>query len=136
MLHLGRGVLDLDVGEGVGRAAVTDQQAVALGVIACVFGPLVGNAHQTAVGLTPLPRRDPLGDDGGTGIAPQVDHLGPGVRLLPPLGHGDGIELADRPVPAQDAARVLPGDRRAGLRLGPGNLERAPRQSPRLVTKL
>src|SRR5437763_14791914 len=37
--------------------------------------------------------------------------------------HGrDRVELADRALTAQHTARVLPGDRRAGLNLGPGNM--------------
>ena len=37
------------------------------------------------------------------------------------FGQGHRIELADRVVAAQDHARIFPGDRRAGLDLGPGN---------------
>src|SRR2546426_9387176 len=48
------------------------------------------------------------------------------VRLLALVGHGHRVELADRVVPLEDAAGVLPGDRRAGLHLGPRDL-RVPR---------
>ena len=51
-----------------------------------------------------------------------MDHLGAGVGLLAVVGDGDRVELAARAVAAQDAARVFPGDRRAGLDLGPGDL--------------
>src|SRR3546814_18385920 len=51
-----------------------------------------------------------------------MDHLRPGIRLMAVVGDRDGIELAHRVVALQDAARVLPRDRRAGLDLGPGDL--------------
>jgi hypothetical protein len=46
------------------------------------------------------------------------DHL----DLLIAVRHGDRIELASRAIPAQNAARILPGDGGAGLDLRPGNL--------------
>jgi hypothetical protein len=55
-------------------------------------------------------------------FAADMDHLGAGVGLLPMVGQGDRIELADAAVAAQDAARILPGDRRTGFHLGPGNV--------------
>src|SRR5207248_3841368 len=51
-----------------------------------------------------------------------VDHFRAGVGLLPVVGHGHGIELADRVVALEDTAGILPGDRGAGLHLGPGDL--------------
>ncbi len=36
--------------------------------------------------------------------------------------HRHGVELAGRVVALEDHARVLPGDRRAGLDLRPGDL--------------
>jgi hypothetical protein len=51
-----------------------------------------------------------------------MDHLGPGVGLLGVVGDGDRVELALAVVPAQDAGRILPGDRRAGLHLRPHHL--------------
>src|SRR3546814_18087222 len=51
-----------------------------------------------------------------------MDHLRPGIRLMAVVGDRDGIDLAHRVVALQDAARVLPRDRRAGLDLGPGDL--------------
>src|SRR5207237_6653721 len=44
------------------------------------------------------------------------------VGLLPVVGHRDRVELTDRVVTLQDAAGILPGDRGAGLHLGPGDL--------------
>ena len=46
----------------------------------------------------------------------------PRIDLLMAVRHGDRIELAPRIVAAQDAGRILPGDRRAGLDLRPGDL--------------
>ena len=51
-----------------------------------------------------------------------MDHLGAGIGLLRVVGDGDGIEFADGIVALQDAGRILPGDRRAGLDLGPADL--------------
>src|SRR5690606_2977818 len=79
-----------------------------------------------AVGVRRAAGRDALGDDPRAGIGPQVDHLGAGVGLLTPVGDGDRIELARALVAPQDAGRVLPGDRRAGLDLGPGDLRARP----------
>src|SRR6185436_6681495 len=75
-----------------------------------------------AVGVLPVPGRDALRDDGAGGVAPDVDHLGAGVGLLVLVGHGHAVELAHGAVALQDAARVLPGDRGAGLDLGPADL--------------
>src|SRR5690606_35413353 len=114
-------VLALEVGEGVGAAAVADQQGIALGVVA---GPLGGgrDVHLAPVGVGAVPGGDALGDDGGLGVAAQVDHLGAGVRLLEIVGEGHRVEFADAVVPLEDAARVLPGDRRARFHLGPGDM--------------
>ena len=77
--------------------------------------------HQPAIGVLAVTGRDALGDDRAARIGADVDHLGAGVGLLVVVGGGHRIELADRVLAAQHAARVFPGDRRAGLDLGPGN---------------
>ena len=51
-----------------------------------------------------------------------MDHLGAGIGLLMPAGERHRVKLADGVIPAQDAARVFPGNGRAGFRLGPGHL--------------
>ena len=51
-----------------------------------------------------------------------MDHLGAGIDLLAAVGDRDRIELAARIIAAQDAGRIFPGDRRAGLDLRPRNL--------------
>ena len=48
-----------------------------------------------------------------------VDHLGAGIGLLVIVGHRDRIEFADRILAVQHAAGIFPGDRAAGLDLGP-----------------
>ena len=85
--------------------------------------PFGAAAHldQPAIGVLPVPGRYPLRDYRARRIAPEMDHLGPGIGLLVVVGDGDGIERADRIVALQHAARVLPRDRRACLDLGPGD---------------
>src|SRR5207302_7563736 len=77
---------------------------------------------QAAVGVLTVAGGDALGHDGALGVLAQVDHLGAGVGLLLVVGQGDRVELAHRIIALQDAARVFPGDRRAGLDLGPRDL--------------
>src|SRR5262249_12160879 len=55
-------------------------------------------------------------------IAPDMDHLRPGVGLLAIVRDRDRIELPDRVVAFEYAARIFPRDCRAGLDLRPGNL--------------
>ena len=121
MLDHGTGVATLDVGEGVRRAAITDQQGIALRVVARPVRARA-HAHQSAIGVGTAPGGNPLGDNRGFTVLAQVDHLGAGVRLLPIVGQGHGVELSDAVLAAQHAARILPGDGRAGLYLSPGNL--------------
>ena len=104
----------------MGAAGIAHQQGITLRIVAgvvCVPGYL----DQAAVGILRLPRGDALGDDGAAGVPAEMDHLGAGIGLLVIVRHRDGIELAAGIVAAQDAARVFPGNRRAGLDLGPGN---------------
>src|SRR5207245_3229328 len=82
--------------------------------------------HHPAVGVLAVPGRDPLGDDRAAGVLADVDHLGAGVGLLAVVGDSHRVELADRVVPLQDAGRILPGDRRPGLALRPGDLRALP----------
>src|SRR3546814_14036406 len=67
---------------------------------------------------------DALGDDRRLRVAAEMNHLGAGVGLLMMMGEGDRIEFADRVIAAQDAARIFPGHRRAGLDLRPRDLAR------------
>ena len=121
MLDGGTRVLHFDVGEGMGAALLADQKAVALGVVARAIGIAV-DLDQAAVGVLAASGADALGHDLGLGALADVDHLGAGVGLLAVVGQGHRVELAHRVVAQQHAGRVLPGDRRAGLDLGPGDL--------------
>src|SRR5690606_2553407 len=114
------GVLHLDVGEGVGAALLADQQRVALGVVARAIGA-GSHLDQAAVGVLATAGADALGDDLALGALADVDHLGAGVGLLTMVAQCHGVERADRIVAKQHAGRVVPGDRRAGFHLRPGD---------------
>src|SRR5687767_12230471 len=51
-----------------------------------------------------------------------MDHFCAAIDLLIAVRNGYRIELAARVVSPQDAARILPGDSRARLDLGPADL--------------
>ena len=104
VLHLRRGVAHFQIGEGVRAAFVAEQQRIALRVVARAGGRFQ-NLDAAAIGVLPVSGRDALADDGGSGVLPDVDHLGAGVGLLPVVGEGDGVELADGIVADQQAAR-------------------------------
>ncbi len=55
-------------------------------------------------------------------VLANVDHFCAGVGLLAVVGQRHRIKLAHRVVALQNAARVLPGNGRAGLYLGPRDL--------------
>ena len=80
------------------------------------------HAHQAAIGVVAAAGGDAFGDDPGRRVLADMDHLGAGVRLLAVVDQRDRIELADGAVALEHAARILPGDRRAGFHLSPGNL--------------
>ena len=79
-------------------------------------------ADKAAISVLRLAGGDALGDDPARRVLAEVDHLGARVDLLETVRDRDRVELAARIVAAQDAARILPGDRRTGLDLGPGDL--------------
>src|SRR5258705_7075112 len=105
----------------MGAALVAEQERVALAVVARILRALE-DLHLAAVRVLAEAGGDALRYDRALGVLADVDHLRAGVGLLAVVGERDGIEFADRVVALQDAARVFPGDRRAGLYLGPGNL--------------
>src|SRR5262249_59112259 len=80
-----------------------------------------GTVGAASMGVAAGPGRDALGYDRAPGVPPHVDHLRPGIGLLTVVGEGDRVEFAHRLVPLEDHARILPGDRRAGLHLRPGD---------------
>src|SRR5690606_4543712 len=131
-LRGGRLVLDLrarvahvDRREGVGAALAADQERVALGVVSRVLGLRV-DLNEPAIRLLAVAGADALADDRRSGVLADVDHLGAGVGLLVVVGDRDGVELAHRVVAEQDARWVLPGDRGAGLDLGPADVAASP----------
>ncbi len=121
MLHRGGRIAHVDVRKGVRPTAIADQHRVALGVVARPVR-LRHDLDQAPVAVLPAAGADPLGDDRGLRVLPEVDHLGAGVGLLHPVGHRHRVELAHRVVALEDDTGVLPGDRRAGLDLGPADL--------------
>ena len=118
MLDLRCVVLDLDVRERVGTAIGADEQRIASRVIARPGGR-VEDLDETSVGVLGVACGDAFRQDRAAGVSTDVDHLRAGVGLLMVGGDGDRVELAHRVVALQDHARVLPGDRRARLDLGP-----------------
>src|ERR1700712_486371 len=77
---------------------------------------------EAAIGVLRDAGGDALGDDPARGVLAEMNHLGAGIDLLVTVRNRDRVKLAARIVAAQDATRIFPGDRRAGLDLGPGNL--------------
>src|SRR6185437_11074487 len=106
---------------GVRTALIADQERVAVGEVARALGLAMGG-DETAIGVLRTPGGDALGDDATRRVLAEVQHLGAAIDLLIAVRDGDRIELAARIVAAQDAARILPGDGRAGLDLRPRNL--------------
>ena len=102
-------------------ALVADQQRVAIGEVARALR-LAVRGDEPAIGVLRMPGRDALGDDAAGRVLAEVQHLGAAVDLLVAVRDRDRVELAARVIAAQDAARIFPGDGRAGLELGPGNL--------------
>ena len=129
------GVFDLQIWKSVSATLVAEQKRVALTVVPGIlgFGP---DTDQASVRLLPLTRRDSLGNDGASGVLPDMDHLGTGVRLLPIVRQGNRIEFTDRFVALQNAARIFPSDAEPVSTWVHEILERLPRHAPRLVTKL
>ena len=90
------------------RAAfVTDQQAVALGVIAAILRLRV-HRHQTTIRVLRLTCRNALRHNPRLGTLTQVHHLCARVGLLHVVGDSDRIEFTLAIVAPQDARRVFP----------------------------
>src|SRR3954452_15443162 len=105
----------------MGAALLADEERIAIGEVARALGTAV-RRDEPAIGVVGVPRRDALRDDAARRVLAEMQHLGAGIDLLVPVGDGDRVELTARIVAPEDAARVLPGDGRAGLELGPGDL--------------
>jgi len=121
VLYGGGVVLGFDVGEGMGAAAISYEERVALGEVAGLVR-LRADLNKTAVTILTLAGRDTLGDDTAAGVAANMVHLGAGVGYLFVTGNGNGIKLTGGVVALQDHAGIFPGDGRAGLDLRPGDL--------------
>ena len=121
MLELRRRIFGLDVRHRVRAALVADEQRIAVREVARARG-LAVRGHQPAVGVLRTPGGNTLRDDPARRVLAEMDHLGAGIDLLHAVRHRDRVELATGIVATQDAGRVLPGDRRAGLDLGPRDL--------------
>src|SRR5690606_25197664 len=65
---------------------------------------------------------NPLGNNGAPGILTHVDNFGASVRLLQVVGQSYGVELTNDVVTFENHTGIFPGNGRAGLYLGPGNL--------------
>src|SRR5207237_6429263 len=111
----------LDVWDSVGAALAADKQRVAAREVPRVRGRR-HDLHEPAVRVLTFAGGDALGDDGAAGVLAHVDHFGAGVCLLVVVAQRDRVELADRVVALEDATRVLPSDRGAGLDLRPRDL--------------
>src|SRR5581483_3991666 len=121
VLEVERGVLGLDVGDGVGPALVADEERIAVGVVAGALR-LAMAGDEAAIGIVGMAGGDALRDDPALRPLAEVGHLGAAVDLLVTVRHGDRVELAGGIVTAQDHARILPGDGGAGLDLRPRDL--------------
>ena len=67
---------------------ITDQQAVALGVVPAVLR-LGVHRDQPTIGVLRVARADAFGHDPRAGVLAQMDHLGAGVGLLVIVGDSD-----------------------------------------------
>ena len=104
------------------RAAfVAEEERIALRVIARVLGRL-HDLHLAAIRILPMAGGDPFRHDRRARVLSDVNHLRAGVGLLIVVRQRDRIELTDRVVALQNAARIFPCDRRSGLHLRPRNL--------------
>src|SRR5690606_41572152 len=76
---------------------------------------------QAPIAVLSVTGRDALGDDRAARVAPDVNHLRPGVGLLIVVGHCYRVELAARVVAPLDTARIFPRNRLNRLPLRPAD---------------
>ena len=114
-------VLRLHHRERVGLALLADQHRVALRMVPAVLR-VRQDLHQAAIRVVGLARGNSLRHDRASRVVADVDHLRAGIGLHPVVRQRDGVKLADRIFALEDAARILPRDRRARLDLRPRNL--------------
>ncbi|KAF5037851.1 hypothetical protein DSECCO2_560360 [anaerobic digester metagenome] len=108
----------IDVGPCVCAAFVTQQQTVALSEITGVDG-FFHHLHKPPVTVLAAACRDSLRNDGALCVFPEMYHFASGIGLLKIIGHSNGIKFPDAVIAQQYAARIFPGNRRAGLHLCP-----------------
>src|ERR1043165_6887239 len=118
MLDLCSGIAAFDIGHSVRSAMRTEQQRVALRVVAGVLC-LCMHADEAAIGVLRPPSGYSLRHDSRACVLSKMDHLGAGIRLLEVVGDGNGIKFADRVIAAQDAAWIFPSDGGTRLDLRP-----------------
>ena len=111
-------ILDLDIGYRVCPTFVTDQERIALRVVARRFCLRV-HGNQPTIGVLGLTCTDTLGYDTRLGVLAKMNHLGAGIGLLHVVGDGYGIEFALTIVTAQNAGRVFPSHSRPSFHLCP-----------------
>ena len=85
----------LDYRERVCSALRAYQKAVALGIIPCSNRSWI-HPHEATVTVLAVAGGDTLADNPALGSPADVDHLGPGVRLLVIVGDGDRVKLRGR----------------------------------------
>ena len=106
-------------------ATISDEHGIALGVVAGLLGAFE-YLHQATIDVLTAAGADALRDDGAARVLADVDHLGAGVGLLHVVGQGYRVELPHRVIALKNAGRVLPGDGRASLDLGPTDVAAGP----------
>src|SRR5262245_52862534 len=120
MLDLRRVVEHFEIRESVRAALITEQQRITLRIV-----PRSSRAfhdfYQPAVGVLTMARGNPLGNNRALGVFTDMNHLRAGVGLLVIVRQRYRIELADGVIALQNAAWILPCNRRAGFHLCPGN---------------
>ena len=109
MLDDRRVVVDVDVGEGVCTAAIGEQEAIALRVVARILR-IRPDIDQTTVAILTLASTNTLGDDAAAGVLPEVNHLRTRIGLLEIVRDSHGVEFGDGVITFKYAAGVLPRD--------------------------
>src|SRR5690606_6492642 len=107
VLDARRALPRLDIRERTRAAAIAEQQRIALRVVPCAFRGR-HDPDEPAICVLSSARGDALRDDRARRVAADMDHLRAGIGLLEVVRDGDGVELADRVLAAEDTARVLP----------------------------
>ena len=93
MFNAGAAIASLDIGNCVGTAAVANQQAITLCIVARTRG--VRRAfHQASISILAFTGANALTDDAASCVLTDVNHLGSRVCLLAVVGNRNTIEFA------------------------------------------